>query len=124
MNNRWLLPVMAILLVVGLVGFVVMTVTQTVQETTSREYRIIIPPGTGERIAAGEHISAIPSEIRLQLGKQDILVIENHDSTGHRISDFWVGAGETIRQQFHTPAIYQGECTVHSQAQIQIIVTE
>lgn len=124
MNNRWLLPVMAILLVAGLVGFVVITITQTVQETTNREYRIVIPLGTGERIAAGEHIAAIPSEIRLQLGKQDILVIENQDSTGHRISDFWVGAGETIRQQFYTPAIYQGECTVHSQAQIQIIVTE
>ncbi|MCB9437298.1 MAG: hypothetical protein H6673_09960 [Anaerolineales bacterium] len=124
MNNRWLVPVAVILLLAGLVGFVVVTVTGAVQESDSREYKIVIPAGTGDRIAAGETVDIIPDEIHLKLGKQDILVIENHDSTGHRISDFWVGAGETLRQEFHTPAVYHGECTVHQHAQIQIIITQ
>jgi hypothetical protein len=110
--------------VLGLGLIVAFLVGSSVSDASSREYRIVIPEGTGDLIAAGNDPGVIPSEIQLTLDEQDILVIENHDHVGHRISDFWVGAGETLRQEFHTPATYQGECTVHESAQIQIIVNE
>ncbi|MCL4876824.1 MAG: hypothetical protein KJ064_09205 [Anaerolineae bacterium] len=109
--------VIALLVVIGTI------VTRSMQEAASHEYVIVIPEGTGERIEAGEDPDVIPEEIHLVLGKKDVLVIENRDSVGHRISDFWVGAGETLRQEFHFPAVYQGECTIHKTAQVHIIVT-
>ena len=123
MSNRSLIGVIGAA-VLGLVLVAVFLVVNSVGDVSSREYRIVIPEGTGDLIAAGEDPGVIPAEIQLTLGEQDILVIENHDYVGHRISDFWVGAGETLRQEFHTPAIYKGECTLHESAQIQIIVNE
>ena len=124
MNKRYAVPTVTITIVIGLIGIVAFTVLSKVEETESREYRIVIPEGTGALIDVGADPDVIPEQIELRLGEQDILVIENKDIVGHRISDFWVGAGETLRQSFKTPAVYQGECTIHESAQIKIIVRE
>ena len=124
MNKQWLVPGIIVLIVGGLVIFIVSTVFGSVEDVDAREYRIVIPEGTGAQIEQGEDPGVIPSIIELTLGEKDILVIENQDIVGHRIGDFWVGAGETLRQEFKTEAIYQGECTVHESAQIEIIVSK
>ncbi len=124
MNKQWIVLAILILIVGGLVVFVASTVFSAVEDTESREYRIVIPEGTGAQISQGNDPGVIPSTIALTLGEKDILVIENQDSVGHRISDFWVGAGETLRQEFKQEATYQGECTVHESAQIEIIVSK
>ena len=124
MKKQWIAPSIIGLVVVGLVVFVASTVFSSVEDTDSREYRIVIPEGTGEQIEQGEDPGVIPASIKLTIGEQDILVIENQDVAGHRIGDFWVGAGETLRQEFKTEAVYQGECTVHESAQIEIIVSK
>lgn len=110
-------------LIVILLAAVGLIVANAMQNAASREYVIVIPEGTGARIAAGEDPGVIPEEIRLVLGQKDVLVIKNHDTVGHQISDFWVGAGETLRQEFHSPAIYQGSCTIHKNEQVHIIVS-
>lgn len=123
MKRQRIIPVLLIAIVVGLLAFIGSTVIGSVQDNSTREYRIVIPEGTGELIEQGEDPGVIPAQIELVLGEKDVLVIENRDTVGHRISDFWVGSGETLRQQFKQEAIYQGECTVHESSQIQIIVT-
>ena len=124
MNKQWIVPGIIVLIVGGLVIFIASTVFSSVEDVASREHRIVIPEGTGDQIEQGEDPGVIPATIELTLGEKDILVIENQDIVGHRIGDFWVGAGETLRQEFKTEAIYQGECTVHESAQIEIIVSK
>lgn len=124
MNKPYAVPAITVVIIIGLIGIVAFTVLRKVEETESREYRIVIPEGTGALIDAGEDPDVVPEHIELTLGEKDILVIENKDIVGHRISDFWVGAGETLRQSFKTPAVYQGECTIHESTQIQIVVLE
>ncbi len=124
MKTRYVLPAIIAIVVIGLVGFVIATVVGSTQSKESHEYRIVIPAGTGDRIAAGEDPDIVPLEIRLTIGEKDTLVIENRDTVGHTIGDFWVGTGETLRQKFHTPGVYLGLCTVHPAQQIQIIVSD
>lgn len=124
MNKQWIIPGIVVLVVGVLVVYIGSTVLGSVEESESREYRIVIPEGTGAKIEQGEDPKVIPAIIPLTLGEQDILVIENQDIAGHRIGDFWVGAGETLRQEFTTEAVYQGECTVHESSQIEIIVSK
>ena len=124
MKRRYLLPILIVLMVIGLVGFVVATVVGSTQSKESHEYRIVIPAGTGDRIAAGDDPNIVPLEIHLTLGEKDTLVIENRDTVGHTIGDFWVGTGETLRQKFQIPGVYLGLCTVHPAQQIQIIVSD
>jgi plastocyanin len=106
----------------GLILALGAAVLLTTQKAADREYRIVIPEGTQARIEAGEDPAIIPSEIHLTLGKKDTLVIENRDVVGHQVSDFFIGAGQTLRQTFRSAGVYQGECTIHPDAQIQIIV--
>ncbi len=124
MNKQLMIPAAIGLVVLALIVGVVITVARSVNETTSREYRIVIPEGTSALIAAGEDPGVIPEQITLKLDEKDILVIENNDLEGHRIGGFYVGAGETLRQEFRTPAVYEGECTIHESNQVQIIVSE
>jgi plastocyanin len=121
MNSKTWLGMAGGLLVGGVILLVVL-VGSRMNNAAAHEYRITIPAGTAQRIAAGEDPAIVPAEIRLARG--DILVIHNQDESGHQISDFWVGAGETIRQQFRQAGVYQGECTIHKDSQVQIIVTE
>ena len=123
MSNRTFLSIGG-LIVLLLIAVVVVIVVGSVGTASAREYVITIPEGTGDMIDAGEDPGIIPGDIHLTLGERDILVIQNNDVVGHRISDFWVGAGETFRQEFHTAAVYQGDCTIHENARIQIIVEE
>jgi hypothetical protein len=124
MRRQRTLTVFLLVIVLGLLAFIGSTVIGSVQNNSAHEYRIVIPEGTGELIEQGEDPGIIPQKIELVLGEKDVLVIENQDTIGHRISDFWIGAGETLRQKFKQEAIYQGECTVHESAQIEIIVTK
>lgn len=122
LKSRYFFSTLLVIGVVGLVAFIVVTVIRSTQTKTSREYLIVIPIGTGDKIAAGEDPHIIPQEIQLTIGERDTLIIENHDVVGHTIGDFWVGAGETLRQKFRTPGVFRGQCTVHPAQQIQIIV--
>ncbi len=78
----------------------------------SREYRIVIPEGTGNLIRLGQDPGIIPLEINLTLGVQDILVIENHDDTDYLVGGIWVAPKETVAKQFYEEQTFVGLCTV------------
>ncbi|CAN5565697.1 hypothetical protein BH23ACT3_BH23ACT3_19270 [soil metagenome] len=75
------------------------------------DYDYHIPAGTGERLDAGERVEVIPAELDVRVG--EVLRIVNDDDRGHVIGAFYVGAGETLSQQFSTPGVLEGECSVH-----------
>ena len=88
------------------------------------ELRIIIPEGTGELIEAGQNPEIIPDEIRLKLGEQNILTIINNDSVNHAVGPFFIRAGEFVRQEFSSPGVYEGGCSIHQEQHVQIIVED
>ena len=79
-----------------------------------------MPPGTGARVAAGEPVELLPSDLQLPVGTE--LVIENQDDETQEVGPFVVRAGETLRHRFATRGIYSGACTVHPDGQITITV--
>lgn len=78
----------------------------------AREYRIVIPPGTGELIRRGEDPGIIPLQIDLTLGERDILVLENNDDADYLVGGIWVAPHETVAKQFYEEQTFVGLCTV------------
>lgn len=92
---------------------------------TSREFRIVIPEGTGTQIAMGNDPGIIPLEIKLTLGEKDILVLENHDNVDYLVGGVWVAPFETVSKQFYEPQTFIGLCTVTvGRDLVEIIVSE
>nr|PZN58525.1 MAG: hypothetical protein DIU68_01890 [Chloroflexota bacterium] len=87
-----------------------------------QEYRIIIPQGTHAEMISGHGEDLIPEEVHLSLSGQHVLVIQNDDIAHHTVGPFFIRAGETIRQEFRRPALYQGGCSIRHGAEVSIIV--
>ena len=86
----------------------------------SPDYDYYIPAGTGQRLDAGERVEIIPAELEVRVG--EVLRIVNDDDRGHVIGAFYVGAGETLSQQFSTPGVLEGECSVHPSGSFSLTV--
>jgi hypothetical protein len=93
-----------------------------VSANAAEELWIVIPPGTDEMVMEGLSGELIPSEIRLQVTGQNVLVIRNNDFADHTVGPFFVRAGETVRQVFTQPAVYTGTCSITHSAEISIVV--
>lgn len=108
----------------GSVTFKTLRERQSESTSTDKEYRIIIPLGTWSQVAAGQGSEFVPDEIRLSVSGQNTLYIQNDDIVDHTIGPFFVRAGESIRQEFKKPDIYQGTCSIRHDATLNIIVEE
>ena len=86
------------------------------------EHDYLIPPGTGEQLDAGEEVTILPSALVAQVG--ETIRIVNNDDRGHVVGVFFVGAGETLNQTFTAPGEFSGSCTVHTDGQFTLKVTE
>jgi hypothetical protein len=61
------------------------------RENTDRlpeQIELVIPPGTAEKVAAGEPIPSIPDEMTFVLG--DTLIVKNEDSVNHELGPLWI----------------------------------
>jgi hypothetical protein len=88
----------------------------------SREALLVIPKGTGARIAAGQAAQALPSRIRLTIGVRDLLVIRNEDDQPQSLGPVLLAAGQTYRVPFSAPATFDFACSAHDAGQITIVV--
>ena len=86
------------------------------------EFDYLIPPGTADRIAAGEEVEIVPQELVVDVG--DSIRIVNEDDVGHAVGVFYVGAGETLTQRFDRPGELSGECSVHPSGSFTLRVVE
>lgn len=86
------------------------------------EYDFLIPPGTYDRIASGEQVEIVPAELTVEVG--DAIRITNNDYEDHVVGVFFVAAGETLTQQFNSPGVLEGLCTVHPSGQFSLRVIE
>jgi protein SCO1/2 len=90
-----------------------------------REYRIVIPEGTGAQIMMGEDPGIIPLRIELTIGERDVLVLENNDVSDYLVGGIWVAPYETVSKQFYEPQSFVGLCTVTvGRDLVEIIVSE
>ena len=84
------------------------------------EYWFEIPVGAGDALDAGTPLEILPAELRARVGES--IEIVNEDDRGHLVGPWFVGAGETLRQEFTSPGEFIGICTVHPSGEIKVIV--
>jgi len=88
----------------------------------SRDAIFEIPKGTWARRMAGNKIEILPNEIRLTLGVQDILVLENLDDVPQIFGPTLMMPGQSFRLPFAVASSYQFACTAHASGQMIVIV--
>jgi plastocyanin len=86
------------------------------------DYDFLIPPGTASAIASGEQVEIVPAELVVEVG--DSIRITNNDYEDHIVGVFFVAAGETLTQQFNSPGVLEGECSVHPSGEFSLRVIE
>jgi hypothetical protein len=84
------------------------------------ERTITIPAGTAEKLAAGEDVALIPTDLRFHL--RDRLVILNNDVAAHQVGPFTVAPGERLEKRFSEAATIAGFCSLHPGGRITIEV--
>ena len=85
-------------------------------------YEFVIPPGAGEALDEGVPLEILPAELDVVVG--ETIRIVNEDDRGHLVGPWFVGAGETVTQEFSSPGEFEGECTVHPSGQLVLSVRE
>ena len=105
-----------------LVAAIPMAVSRLVDQPDGEAYTIDIPPGTAERLAAGEDVEIVPDELEFKL--RDLLIIVNRDSARHTIGPFEVGPGETSEHTFGEAAAFNSYCSLHPAGSIRISIGE
>jgi hypothetical protein len=89
-----------------------------------RQYVIVIPAGTAERLAAGDTTDAPPHSFELILGVRDVLVIRNEDNVWHQVGPYRIAPGHTLQQRFSRPGTIYAACTITASQQVEIVVRE
>lgn len=87
-------------------------IQEELADVPDNEYWIIVPAGARE-ITGMHMVEFVPDLINLNVSGKNTLVIRNDDFVDNAIGPFYVGAGETLRQRFDEPGIFQGTCTIN-----------
>lgn len=88
----------------------------------SYDYDYVIPPGTGERMDAGEVVEIVPAELNVKVG-ENIRVV-NEDVRGAAVGMFWVPAKSSVAMEFNSVGTLVGNCDVHPSGKFTITVTD
>jgi hypothetical protein len=88
----------------------------------SREQPFVIPRGTWERRMAGERIDILPQRIRLTMGLNDVLLLQNHDAVPQTFGPALLMPGQSFRLPFELASEYQFACSAHASGQMTIVV--
>ena len=102
----------------GAIGWAAFTPIQV----DSREKVFAIPEGTWARRRAGDDVDILPSQIRLTLGLDDVLLLKNRDVVPQTFGPALLMPGQNFRLPFEVASDYQFACTAHSSGQMTVIV--
>ena len=89
--------------------------------TGAATYEYTIPAGAGEALDAGTPLEILPGTLEATVG--ETIQIVNLDDRGHNVGPWFVGANETLRQEFTSPGTFEGVCTVHPSGELVLNVT-
>ena len=74
-----------------------------------RRIELVIPPGTADRVAAGENVISLPDNQIYISG--DVLVVRNEDSVSHHLGPTWVLPGGSATLNLIDPNQYTYACS-------------
>jgi hypothetical protein len=111
----WLTPLLLVLAALLWTGFAPI-------KLPSREWLFEIPKGTYARRMAGDKVEILPSEIRLTLGVQDVLLLRNLDDVPQTFGPSIMMPGQSLRLPFEVESENQFVCTAHASGQLTVIV--
>ncbi len=89
--------------------------------TGEATYEYTIPAGAGEALDAGTPLEILPGTLEATVG--ETIQIVNLDDRGHNVGPWFVGANETLRQEFTSPGTFEGVCTVHPSGELVLNVS-
>ena len=81
-----------------------------------------IPRGTWARRMVGDRVEILPAEIRLVLGRRDVLLLRNRDTVPQLFGPALMMPGQSFSLPFERAATYQFACTAHASGQMTITV--
>ncbi len=115
-KRAWVyVPPLAVLAVLGWAGFAPVSVP-------SRDELFEIPQGTYARRMAGDKVEILPSQIRLTLGLNDVLLLRNLDDVPQVFGPTIMMPGQSFRLPFAKAASYDFACTAHASGQMTVLV--
>ncbi len=82
---------------------------------------LVVPAGTGDRLAMGETVTIMPSELTFRVG--DTIRIRNDDRFPQSVGPYLVAAGEVFELQYGSPGTYEGYCPLSQGETYRIVVT-
>ena len=82
---------------------------------------IVVPLGTGDRLAAGENVVLMPARLELRVG--DVLYIRNEDLVEHSVGPYNVRPDSANQFRFGTEGVYEGYCPLSEGDRYEIVVT-
>jgi hypothetical protein len=88
----------------------------------SNEQAFEIPKGTYARRMAGNKVDILPSQVRLTLGLNDVLLLRNLDEVPQVFGPTIMMPGQSFRLPFQKAAEYSFDCTAHTSGQMRVIV--
>ncbi|HEU4779200.1 MAG TPA: hypothetical protein VFS58_04885 [Steroidobacteraceae bacterium] len=108
-------PLLAAVLLLGWAGFAPVSVP-------SRDELFEIPKGTYARRMAGDKVEILPSQIRLTLGLNDVLLLRNLDDVPQVFGPTIMMPGQSFRLPFEKASSYDFACTAHASGQMTVLV--
>jgi hypothetical protein len=81
---------------------------------------LVIPPGTSQRVAAGQKTLSLPENLDLVQG--DVLLVKNEDSVSHQLGPIWVPAGRSSSLNLDQASDYTMECSFRPSRSIDLTV--
>lgn len=111
----------------GIIGLIVLGVLAwagmaPIERPASREQLFEIPQGTWARRMAGDRVEILPSQIRLTLGMNDVLLLRNLDEVPQTFGPALMMPGQSFRLPFEVASDYQFACSAHASGQMTVIV--
>jgi hypothetical protein len=88
----------------------------------TRDQLFEIPKGTWARRMAGDKIDILPSEIKLTLGVQDVLLLRNSDTVPQIFGPVLIMPGQDFRLPFAQVSDNQFACSAHTSGQMTVRV--
>lgn len=83
-------------------------------------YELIIPEGTGDRVAAGEVVDLMPPRLHFEVG--DTIRVKNEDVVDQSVGPYLIGAGQEFELTYGAPGVYEGICPLSAEGRYVIVV--
>lgn len=85
-------------------------------------YEYVIPYGTNVKIAAGQPVDIMPTELDARVGES--IRVVNHDDADFMVGPFFVKARSTVGMRFTEQGRLVGTCDMSTSGEIVITVAE